>query len=364
MQETHKFASMTELGGTGIWGGFPPEIYLLIAEGFLHSRDQSTRGGVALLHLAMSSRSTKALLDTWAATRFQREMRSVQKIHFLAYKPEVKETICPSLQPLEMACRIAGGKCSFCHNRQDHREIFTGVPICQSCDAFWTPKISMDRFAELYPQRASAVIGSGNTALRYDQKCNSSREVIKLFDWWDLKPRLLYGDPAGINYPLPNGEEFGNFRVLNQTFGNSEEASQNLIEEKALSRWDETLQVKGKPNLRNDFQDLILFREFRYQFDPSWTSDATLDRDYRNIGSPWMKSTLWDYRPWRKSNFPSLPRSLETRNVVEWRNRRSWSEFRDFQHKCADIRKALKRDPEILSRPRAWLMHVTHHLDC
>jgi hypothetical protein len=365
MQETHKFASMTDLGGRGIWGPFPPEIYLLVADGFLHSTDHSTRGGTALLHLAMSSRPMKSLLDRWAATRFQREKRSIEKVVFLAYKHGVREMIGPSLQPLELACRIAGGICSFCHNRQDHREIFTGVPICQSCDAFWTPKISMDRFAELYRERAKAALWSGDSALRYDQKCHSSGEVITLFDWWDLKPRLLYGDRMGSNYQAPNGEDFGNFRVLNQKFGNLEEASQNLIKEMAFSRWDEALQIKGKPNLIKNFPDLILSREFRYVFDPSWTSDATLGRDYRDIASPWMKSTLWDYRPWSIPNFPSLPRSLETiPSVPEWKIRRSWLDFRDFQRNCAKIRKVLKRDPKILSRPRAWLMHVAHYIDC
>jgi hypothetical protein len=46
------------------------------------------------------------------------------------------------------------------------------------------------------------------------------------------KPLLPYGYLAGIDL-RPNGEEFGNFRVLNQKFESQGEASRTMILETA-----------------------------------------------------------------------------------------------------------------------------------
>jgi hypothetical protein len=74
------------------------------------------------------------------------------------------------------------------------------------------------------------------------------------------------------------------------------------------------------------FDDLILFREFRYRFDPSWRSDATLGQEYRDVSSPW--TTVWELWAWCLSNFPMLLRSLETTpNVHVWKEMGSWLEF-------------------------------------
>jgi hypothetical protein len=108
--------------------------------------------------------------------------------------------------------------------------------------------------------------------------------------------------------------------------------------------------------------DLIRFKEFCYQFDPSFRQSSTPEehlRVYTSVAWAWAANLKqWNGRPWAERNFPTPPHSCEANLTVEdkfvYKCMRSLldSRYYRYQCQCRKYRALFRALPKILfSRP-------------
>lgn len=104
--------------------------------------------------------------------------------------------------------------------------------------------------------------------------------------------------------------------------------------------------------------ELILFKEFRYQFNPSWPATKTFEDDvqeYANYARYWATYALWPHRPWRLRNFPVPPRStISNPYTNESEAAEDQYDYDTYQFRCSRLRAIIKAFPEILRAPSTW----------
>jgi hypothetical protein len=107
--------------------------------------------------------------------------------------------------------------------------------------------------------------------------------------------------------------------------------------------------------------ELILFKEFCYQFDPSFRQSSPEEhlRVYTSVAWAWADSIdQWNGRPWAERNFPAPPHSCEANLTVEdkfvYKGMRSLldSRYYRYQYRCQKYRALFRALPKLLfSRP-------------
>jgi hypothetical protein len=131
----------------GHWGIFPPELYILLLECLKH-KDKTARRSHAILHISLLSRSHHELVNRWAAGV---EKNRILKIRELEASGETPLTSTNSQRTsLSILCKRLARICVVCNCRIETTERFSGLDLCQICDAFFFPKVSTIRFADLF----------------------------------------------------------------------------------------------------------------------------------------------------------------------------------------------------------------------
>ena len=352
----------------GHWGKFPPELYLQLLE-FLNYSDETARGSITILNLSLLSRSHHELISCWAS-RVAKDLRS-------RIMQEEAEGNIPSnnMRPqtcLSILCKRLAGICAVCNCRKDNDELFTGIQLCLTCDAFFFPKITATRFGDLF---RVTILGEGNPRnLEFQRRriCPSTivdaerLESGPIFRWVDLNVLFSEGFYVRRRDQQPtqtaeskvyNMEEYGYFCPPNLKAYSKDYWPKSIVWATACSRWDDALAVSGRDVLRPSVMDMILLREFRYHFDRNWTSKRDLQYEmgeYFKIACHWVND--WGLRPWGLSNLPLRPRSSATDSILQTKH--SKAKFDIYQSHCAKLRKVLKIFPDILLVPRLWREYI------
>ena len=355
---------------------FPPELYLLVLE-LLSRRDDTASGALAILHLASTSHSHFGLASSWA-DRYAR--KDIQKIHELEATGEIPTVGASSRTGLSILCKRAAGICSVCNNRYVCNEPWTNLQVCDGCEPFYFPKISAQQLRQLYVftplgmemTRGQKFEGRLISGVRYPSPGDKSRELGEkifgpLYRWKDLQELISkkylvgkreYGVGGSRERRSYRGEEYGYFCAPDETADANDWWPQALLWVKACAAWDLRLAPKSRNGLRPCMADMLVFREFRYRFDPTWCPKRTLQReldDYFQCAGCWTDSKLWDKRPWRICNFPFQPRCLATSPLTSGAEvSQMWNELASYQNRCATVRAALKAFPCILQAPHFW----------
>ena len=352
---------------SGQWGIFPPELYLLLLE-CLNYNDETAKCSLAILNLSLLSRSHHELVSRWVSWIGEADCRPILQHEADGNIPPTKDKL-PRTH-LALHCKRLAAICAVYNCRKETNELFTGIPLCQACDAFYFPKITAMRFNELFK---ATLLGQQNaTNLKFESRkiysakpsatglrCNGSGPI---FRWGDLK--ILFSDGHFVRRLIRPGNTSRVSQVYNaEDYGilcppSSKVDSERfwpmlIIWARACARWDALLGISLRDNLRPVVLDMILLRHFRYLFDRNWEPERGLQdevRNYLKIACRWAASSDgWLSRPWRISNFPLLPRSLNTESILS--KTRPTAGFYKYQDHCERIRRLFKRFPQILLFP-------------
>jgi hypothetical protein len=334
---------------------------------------------LAILHLASTSHSHFGLASSWA-DRYAKT--DIQMIHELEAAGEIPKVGDSSRTGLSILCKRAAGICSVCNNRYVCTEPSTNLQVCDGCEPFYFPKISAQRLKWLYFTTELGMEATRNQkyricyarAVRYPKTAEKIRGLGHqsfgpLYRWRDIQRLIAQqhiaekqeGDGGSQGQRTYVGEEYGYFCAPDEKAASERYWPHTLLWGRACARWDPQLTPEDRGRLRPCFSDMILFREFRYRFDPTWsprspnrTVQMELD-EYFQYARCWTDASLWNERPWRLCNFPHQPRCLTTTpssSCSDWRQ--CMNELTFYQTQCAQIRAVLKSFPSILSMPNYW----------
>jgi len=360
---------------------------LLIADALQNLEDETTKGGFAVLNLALSSRALCRLLTRWAKNSPIVRADAISLKYISASVPgalpwekgETKRTA------LSIICKRIAGLCAICRNRMDNIEIFTGLQLCSTCDAFRFPKISYGRLNLLYMATKLGLKKSTSTVSRLSPKflrdtCNfrfpklahgnegigtnnESPRHHPVLLWEDvnalLNRKYLVARLPGLDLEegFHGGEDYGLF-FEERVYQNEFEWQQYSIWNQACVRWQNTLRGDRRWNISPTIAEMILLREFRYRFDPRWYPQTSLETDikeYFRIAKVWV--SYWENRPWRPMNFPLQPRYRLQK--AKW----NWTNLQQFHLRCQKIRAMLTVYPDILQHPTLWLSCISNLLN-
>jgi hypothetical protein len=367
------------------WGSLPPEIYLLIADALQNLEDETTKGGFAVLNLALSSRALCGLLTRWAKKSPIARADAISLKYIGASVPGVLPWEKGETQrsALSIICKRIAGLCAICRNRMDNIEFFTGLQLCSTCDAFRVPKISYGRLNQLYIATELGLKKTTSTVSRFSPRflrdtCrfffpnlaqgiganNERSRSHPVLLWEDVKALLnrkyLVDRHPGLNpeEPFYRGEDFGLFSE-EPIYRTEFEWQQYSIWNQACVRWQNTLRGDRRWKISPTCAEMILLREFRYRFDPRWYPQTSLEtefKEYFRIAKVWV--SYWEKRPWRPRNFPLQPRYRLQKG--KW----NWTNLQQFHLLCQKIRAMLTVYPDILQHPTLWLSCISNRLNC
>lgn len=358
---------------------FPAEIYLLIAEALQTNNDETTKSGLAILNLALSSRSHYALISRWASPIAESDVATLQKVLADSGRYTRSQTF---KSPLSVLCKRISGICAICADRSDQTEIFTGLQVCKACDGFYAPKISYCRFDKLYHiNKGGSPAQLHNWAdeaiirdwCRYffphaDGRQDRDRrdplvcwrdilELIKLNYLVRIEDLPLeIREPWGGDENCHNGEDFGFFNKVEVGWRTDSQWQLILPWYQACLRWDPDLRGERRVNVSPSMSEMVLLREFRYRFDPLWRPKGTVEsemQEYIRIAKFWFP--YWDQRPWRPCNFPLPPRPLHVHSHKRLEVSNRWRELEKYWILCAKLRKLCKLFPQALLSPEMWM---------
>lgn len=190
-----------------------------------------------------------------------------------------------------------------------------------------------------------------------------------IFRWSDVEELVLNHvltlDPIELRISRLYGrwvspEEFSNFDCEGDyrlTLSHRKELLLDYIWRESRYRW-------GHDRFHAIDVELILFKEFRYQFDSSWPPTRTEQEDikvYSSFARYWATThATWQDRPWRLQNFPLPPRcSISNPHADEHDLREDEFDLAEYQNRCSKLRAVIKAFPDILRSPKVWHQCVT-----
>jgi hypothetical protein len=301
------------------------------------------------------------------------------KIHELEASGEIPLTSTNSQRTsLSILCKHLAGICYVCNCRMETTERFSGLNLCQICDAFFFPKVSTIRFGDLFTftplgvqklEHTQQLLSSLLKGKREKDNRWPAQETPDKVHFWRLKDllkllseglleRLNVSIIAGEDNLEYNAEDYGHFYPPNSKAESPEHWPRLLIWETACRRWNYNLSISDREVLAPLMSDMILLEEFRYRFDRNWTPKGDLmdeTRKYCRIATSWVTSqTIWQSRPWSLGNFPPQPRSSAADPLSHGRTTDDMVEFDIYQSCCTRLRRILKVCPAALSSPALW----------
>jgi len=152
-----------------------------------------------------------------------------------------------------------------------------------------------------------------------------------------------------------SGEDYGSFTPSDQ-----EDPDQHSWSE--LGVWLQSCENGNMESLEWNISpyiaEVLLFREFRYRFDPAWQPEESSYknlREYIHFARHWARHSYWNERPWRVQNFPRQPRSpFIFPKFTTLTERINDPSFKSYQFHSAKLRALLGAFPDILRSPLAW----------
>jgi hypothetical protein len=264
----------------------PPELYFMILEN-LRYPDETSKASLAILNLARTSRSHFNLINYW--TEF-----SVSRAEFEAR--DILEDITHGQTCLTRLCKQLSGICAICNNRANsrHNEFFTGLQLCQCCDVVYFPKISLQRLKELFrpnlPRKSElrSRMAPGHMPICMITDVNvyaiDYQDQIQhgpYYRWADVLGLVRDGLIERVDYyagddPYYNGEEYGYFVPADQELRDDE---RYWPEQLLLSQSNANGNINSTSrNVPPHIAEIMLFREFRYRFDPAWRREESLEK--------------------------------------------------------------------------------------
>jgi hypothetical protein len=178
----------------------PPEIFLQILD-YLKDED-SFAAALGFRSLSLSCHALHNFIDAYVS----KSEHSVLDIEGVAEKWQV-----PS--GLNVYCRWMARICFLCQNRNrdDDREVFTGMFLCQACEAFHCPKISKDVFEQRYAFYSSDDIPKLEWRERSARLVCKIDDVRKLYDENVIK--VIHPDYCSDRQLLEEGSFFQGISV-------------------------------------------------------------------------------------------------------------------------------------------------------
>jgi hypothetical protein len=174
------------------WGIFPPELYLLLLE-CLNCIDETAQGSVAILGVSLLSHSHYELVTSWVSRVAEEEILTMKELESKGNMPPTRNERPRTC--LAIFCKKLSGICAVCNCRKETHELFTGIQLCQTCDALFFPKISLTRFNELFRATVLGQEKARDRKFRYRTQRTAGSDVAGLerqepgpiFRWVDLQ---------------------------------------------------------------------------------------------------------------------------------------------------------------------------------
>ena len=236
---------------------------------------------------------------------------------------------------ISVFCKRVGKICAICNNRAQHSrygEKFTKLQLCKACESFLFPKISSRRLRKYFDlsSNSKSKLQHSKETFKSLQQVFEKPYASGIFRWSDVEEFVLNGTLTLNLAELRASEICG--RWLNpeerSEFGNLGGKIVDLSSRQGLFLdilwWDSVFHWRR--NRSDKFTainiELILFKEFRYQFDSSWAPTTTEEEDlkvYSSFARYWATTQLiWQDRPWRVQNFPLPPHCSISNPHVDW----------------------------------------------
>lgn len=316
-----------------------------------------------------------------------------------------------SLTPISIWARRVGKICWFCPNKIRHSlygEAFTGLGMCQVCEDFLFPKMGFEtlkrlldktpfrnRFEEsrLMPYddrqtwRAYPHGGKSNSfeftrphgvhiplhirikweicTRRAVQPGNVTLEKVaynidKLTTWSHAKALL---DKALCTYwcehtPYVNGEDLNLFIKRCRALGGWQ--IRNMLQQETswwtYRRFQYPRSKQRSENAHEADDQMILYFEFRYRFDPWWHDNKTMSEMYNEFTRVWQRWKDRESVPWSVSHFPKLPPCSIIPSY--WQPRRHGEKDQPkrkyYNRQCTTLRQFFWKNRDILEDPKLY----------
>jgi hypothetical protein len=278
----------------------------------------------------------------------------------------------PSSVAISVFCKRVGNICATCNNRARHShngETFTNLQLCQACESFLFPKISSTRLRKFFDISPNA-----EYKIQRSETLNSFRQAIQkprrqaIFRWSDVEELIRDGSLTLNPIEFHDNKLYGR-RLSSEEYSIFSADGGDLVtwshrEELFIGHlwWDSVIHWAHELCYRFHAIDveLILFKEFRYQFDSSWPPTRNKEDDikvYSSFARYWATTQLvWKERPWRLQNFPLPPRcSISNPYTDEDDLREDEFDLAEYQHQCSKFRAIIKAFPDVLRSPKTWI---------
>jgi hypothetical protein len=260
---------------------------------------------------------------------------------------------------LNVYCRRMAEICFLCNNRaRSEEELFTGMLLCQACEAFHCQKISMETFKEHYEFYFPEDIRK----LEWRKRKHTNTfvcqidEVRKFHDENVIKARR----PRHFsNTKLLEEFSFFDFSWMYHPWLLADTLKTQPFVTQSLMYWTGDWEIPRSPSQL----DLTLYLEFRHQFDDYWIPPSTIAeklQDWALVARHWVAKGCWTSRPWNLQNFPLPPgRKFPSRQNDLLKPTVEKYKQHPYHKICRTYREVFRNYP--LSSVNRWLDYIEPH---
>jgi hypothetical protein len=400
---------------------FPTELLIHIFFFLRHAAEEapSPGGCLGFVNLAQTCRLCYALAKDSLRDCSDLLLTEEKKAHITLELGEWKaKHWMKTFTPIAAWARRVGRICSFCPNRARHSihgEAFTGLTVCQVCEAMLLPKVSYYTLWEMNPH-FTAVLEEVDSPYPDDEpelwRPYPFQQVPSLFGrsplWipvvcdtvWEVQP------PQTVSHPASQKEIVNQLttwthakKILSkykyvETEGKSQEADPYMVEFndylgglKKLSGRDYVMPYGGplvvgreatwwyfradKFHWRQPIVDvmddygkdasLALYLEFRYRFDPWWHDNKTpveIHDEFCRIQDIWE---FYREVPWQEDQWPVVPPKILILGANEESKKGEYErKCMHYRALCASLRRKFWRDDRLIEKPEACWKAIRH----
>ena len=355
---------------------FPPELVFMVL-GNLTYHDETASASLTLYHLASASRSCFQIITEWCSYVARFDIAKIKDLRSQCILP-LSEFLC---SPLSILCKRLAGRCACCQERQTRNELFSNLQICDGCDEYYFPKISHASVLSLYSVSKSHItedplvtvdrrwiVGKGCPTYKgWEDTCGDTQIYGPFYRWKDIEQlaedsKLMLNKAPKSDIPESKyyNEEYS-YLETPTIYDHQYRIWQSiLIWLATCSRWDRSFCPHNYTRFSPITVDMILLREFRYRFDPTWRPRQTEDEEYFEyfqIARHWRDPQIWEERPWALLGFLFPPRLLNKNpHATPLEKATALREFRDYRLRCRKLRAAFVAFPNILRDTSTFIL--------
>lgn len=364
----------------------------------------SPGGCLDFVNLAQTCRRCYALAEDSVRKYPDLLLTEKQKAHITLELGERKaKEWMKSFTSIAAWARRVGKICSFCSNRARHSidgEAFTGLTVCQVCEALLLPKISVYTLWELNTDNFAAAVEELDSPYPDDEPelwrpfpvqqmpsflarsplwmpvdCDtvweaqtldpSSQEIVNQLTTWTHAKRILSKHKYAERDEKSREADayMVEFNDYLREFQKQRSASYVLPYRGPLAvgreatwwyfRADKFHWRQRITDIMDDYAtdaSLALYLEFRYQFDPWWHDNKTpveIHEEFSRIQDIWehFREVPWQEDQWPITS-PKILLGESTKGKYE-------GKCRHYQALCASLRREFWRDDRLIEKPEA-----------